>query len=919
MRMRVTCRQCGTTFAVSDRHAGKVGRCPADGCGAKVKIAAAANAAVAADERPTPAGRQTRRAAKSPVVSPAWIGAGAAAVSVVGFLLFLMFPGDGPAVVAERAEEASPPAGGPAVAVDPAAALKALAGGGSATEVPAAPPAATTAPALRPVALVRPSLSLEEGLRPFLDTYCADCHGPDYAEADIDFASFKDDASVREDREKWERILAIVQVGAMPPAEMDQPAAEERAAAVAWMDRALHEVNCDVVNDPGRVTVRRLNRAEYDNTVRDLLGIDVTLSDDFPSDDVGNGFDNQGEVLTLPPLLMEKYLEAAEKAAEAAVVGDVTTLLTQTKGLETDGSIDRIDRTFTFAEEGDYTIRVTARAQQAGGERARYAVTLADRPLANVTLKGDEAEVFERTVPVKRGDYKIGIKFLNDYYNPKSPKGKLDRNLYVNFIEVTGPLGTRPPDLPAAHAAIVTATPEDAGGVRAAAEAVFRPLATRAFRRPATDLEVQRLASLVENAVSGGRTYEQGVQLGLQAVLVSPHFLFRIERDPDDAAPGRPARLGDFELASRLSYFLWSSMPDAELLDLAAEDRLHETDVLDAQIERMLADDRASALVEGFFGQWLNLRMLDDFSPDGREFRPFWNDKLKTGLRRETELFCGTVVRENLDVRSFLDADFTFVDPRLAEFYGIPWQGKAGEAMEQFYLDGLPDYVKKKGRRELRSRRYEYPGEGEFVRVDLPPNRRGILTHGSVLALTSNPTATSPVKRGKWILDNVLGTPPPPAPPNVPALEATQEAHQDLSLREALAKHREDPSCASCHAVMDPLGFAFENFDAVGRWRDKDGKFDVDASGELPDGETFSGAVELTDILRGKSDQFVTHLTRKLMTYALGRGLEWYDRCAVDAVVAAAARDDYRFRALVRGIVLSDPFQKRRAAEIAAR
>ena len=782
-------------------------------------------------------------------------------------------------------------------------------------------PAAVVPAAVRPVALVRPELSLETGFQPFLQTYCLDCHGPDYSEGELNLAGLTGTADVRADREKWERILSIVRVGAMPPAEMDQPSPEERAAAVEWLDRALNEVNCQVVNDPGRVTVRRLNRAEYDNTVRDLLGIDVTLADDFPSDDVGNGFDNQGEVLTLPPLLLEKYLDAAEKAAEKAIVGDLTTLLTESKDLTKEGSVSKVSRTFEFPEEGRYTVRIVARAQQAGREKARYEAALAGIPLARQTLKAEEPEVFERTIPVKKGSFKIEVKFLNDFYEPDSPKGKLDRNLYVDRIDVTGPLGSTPTNVPESHRRIVTATPDTAGGAEAAAKIIFREFATRAFRRPATDLEVGRLAGLVANAAENGRTFEQAVQLGVQAVLVSPHFLFRIERDPDDARPGEPARLSDYELASRLSYFLWSSMPDAELLDLAAEDRLHDPAVLDAQIERMLADDRADALVEGFFGQWLNLRLLDDVQPDGHKFRPYWNDKLRMSLRRETELFCEAVVRENLDVRAFLTADFTFVNPRLAEFYGVPWEGRTGEAMADFYADGLPDYIKKKEknlRREKGRRTYPYPDEDEFVRVDLPENRRGVLTHGSVLALTSNPTATSPVKRGKWILDNVLGTPPPPAPPNVPALEDTQEAHQDLSLRDALAKHREDPSCASCHAVMDPLGFAFEHFDAVGRWREKDGRFEVDASGELPDGATFAGAVELTEILEAKGDQFVTHLTRQLMTYALGRGLEWYDRCAVDAVVLAAEADDYRFRSLVRGVVLSDPFQKRRAAELAS-
>ena len=898
MRIRLSCPACGTAFAVADRHAGKVGRCPAEGCGAKVRVPAAGAA-----EQPAAPSPRTRRAKKKTSSLPVgWIAVGLAAVVAVAAGLFAFLPGGA------TVEVAAGPSPAPAV------------GAAAPTALPAAPaePAAADRPPLVLTSLVTPETAFAERLGPFLKTYCADCHGPDYAEADIDLAAYASAEDIRADREKWDRVLAIVRVGAMPPSEMDQPTPDERAAAVEWIDRALHEVNCEVVNDPGRVTVRRLNRQEYDNTVRDLLGVTLTLADDFPSDDVGNGFDNQGDVLTLPPLLLEKYLDAAETIASEAVVGDISALLTRTEDFSTDGSLDDVTRTFKFPEAGDYTIRVVARAEQGGKEKAKYGVTLAGLPLSQVTIKSDGTpETFERTVPVKKGEYPIRVKFLNDFYKPEA---KIDRNLYLNAIEVTGPLGTRPTNLPEVHAKIVVATPEESGGVKNAAEAVFRPLATRAFRRPATDLEVSRLAGLVESVVSGGRTYEQGIQVGMQAVLCSPHFLFRVERDPDDARPGEPAGLNDYELASRLSYFLWSSMPDDELMRLAGGGRLSDDAVLAAQVDRMLDDPKAAALVDGFFAQWLNLRMLSEFNPDGRKFTPLWNETLKASMRRETELLCREIVTADLPVSTFLTADFTFVNPRLAEYYGVPWDGKTGDAMEEFYAGGLPGYIRKDGRKlkkERRRRAFPFPNEGEFRRVDLPANRRGVLTHGSILALTSNPTGTSPVKRGKWILDNVLGTPPPPPPPDVPALEATQEANHDLSLREALAKHREDPGCASCHAVMDPLGFAFENFDAVGQYRTKDGRFDIDAAGELPDGGTFDGAVELTDLLAGRSDEFLSHFSRQLMTYALGRGLEWYDRCSVDAVTAAAG-PDAKFRALVKGVVLSDPFRKRRAAELAA-
>ncbi|QDT17655.1 DUF1592 domain-containing protein [Alienimonas californiensis] len=906
MRIRVYCPNCGVAFTAAERHAGKVGRCPGPNCGRKLRVPEA-RPDVVFDSIPSQRSARKRSAAPSPARSRAWgtVGAGlaVAAALVAGLILFLP-AGDEPAVAA------TPDLSDERLAARPA----------SPDDATAAP--ATPAPQVKLAAMVEPKQNFAEGVGGFLKTHCLDCHGPDYAEADVDFGSVASADDVRENREEWERILAILKVGAMPPSEMEQPSAEERAAAVDWIDRVLHEVDCQVDNDPGRVTVRRLNRTEYDNTVRDLLGVDLNLSEHFPTDDVGNGFDNQGDVLTLPPLLLEKYLAAAETIAEEAIVGDVSTLMNQGEKLDAGRSVQGHKGTYRFPAAGDYTIRIHAQAHQAGPDKAKYQATLAGLPLAEVTLKKERTtETFERTIPVKQGEYPLEIKFVNDYYQDDGKGGKLDRNIYLEEIEIHGPLGQRPENLPPIHAAIVTTTPDEAGGVREAAEEIFRPLATRAFRRPATDLEVQRLATLVESVVSNGRTFEQGVQLGLQAVLCSPHFLFRIERDPADARPGEPAALNDYELASRLSYFLWSSMPDEELLRLAGEGRLTDPKTLSEQVDRMLEDPKSEALVEGFFAQWLNLGMLDEFNPDGRQFGEMWTSDTKNAMRRETELFCREVLEENLPVKRMLDADFTFVNPRLAEFYGIPWDGRTGEKMEEYYADGLPDDVKKDGRRFERERRrriFPYPDEAEFRRVSLPENRRGLLTHGSILALTSNPVATSPVKRGKWILDNILGTPPPPAPPNVPALEETQESNKDLSLREALAKHREDPGCASCHAVMDPLGFAFERFDAVGRWREKDGKHEIDASGELPDGTKFTGATELIDVLAGRSDEFVAHFTRQLMTYGLGRGLLWYDRCSVDGIVESARPEGHRLRDLIRGVVLSDPFRKRTTAALAA-
>ena len=919
MRIRLACPHCGTDFTVAAAHAGKTGRCPNGACRGRVKVPAS----VAPSK--SRAGSTTKETAATSGLTPVhWTAAAAAAVllPVAGWVLFAG-GGDAPVAVADDDSVARPaPAQVPATPGDSAppggsAAASLLSGGGG---PPAAVPVVNRRVANRNTAVsaeARPGLSFERDIAPFVTKYCADCHGPDYSEGDLDFSRFDDAEDLRTHRGPWERVLGILKVGAMPPSEAEQPSAEERAAAIAWIDRALNEVDCSIVNDPGRVTVRRLNRVEYDNAVRDLFGMNLhpRPSGDFPSDDVGNGFDNQGEVLTLPPLLMEKYLDAAERVAGEVIVGDPMSLLVTREDGKTLAQSGEFGREFDFPADGTYEIRVNVEADQAGPEKARMLVAL-DKQLLDTEIIREHrrADTWTMSLRVPAGKHRVRVNFPNDFYDEKARKDRRDRNLIVNWIEVAGPEGGRPDDLPASHTRLITAVPRGRGNVADAAAAVLRPLATRAFRRPATDLEVARLANLVKSTVDGGRTFEQGVQLGVQAVLVSPHFLFRVESVPEAAAPGEVASLGDYELASRLSFFLWSSLPDDRLLELAGGGKLSDPAVLRGEVDRMLDDPKSDALLSGFFGQWLNLRNLEPDSFDGREFR-LWSGLTRDALLKETELFCREVVREDRDVRTFLTADYTYVNPRLAEYYGLAWDGKSGDALEKWYLDNLPDFRKGKRGREKNRRAYPFPQEDEFRRVPLPPGRRGVLTQGSVLALTSNPTATSPVKRGKWILDNILGTPPPPPPPNVPALEATQEADENLSLREALAKHREDPGCASCHAVMDPLGFAFENFDAIGRWREKDGGHGVDASGELPDGSTFTGAVELADVLADRSDEFTAHFTRRLMTYGLGRGLQWYDRCAVDAVVEQARGDDFRFRSLVVGIVTSDPFLKRRVGE----
>ncbi len=736
-------------------------------------------------------------------------------------------------------------------------------------------------------------------IQPFLRKYCFKCHGPQEQAEGLEFHKFTDVASVLKARKTWEKVLGKIKFGVMPPEEHDrQPTNQERQRVVQWLEEKLYHVDCSKLRDPGRVTIRRLNRVEYNNTIRNLVGVDFEPGKGFPSDDVGYGFDNIGDVLSLPPLLMEKYLDAAEKIAEAAIIGDVEARRNQhfeDKNLDA-GNGRRRDTGFVqlstngevsarakFPLDGQYVLRVRAAADQAGDEPAKMEFRIDGKQVQVFEIEGHrQPKIYEATIKIEKGSRTFSAAFINDYYNPKAenPRDR-DRNLVVSFLEVKGPIYVEgEQDLPETHRRIVICRPGGDKSVRDCAVAIFRNFASRAFRRPATGEELARLADLVESALKQGDTFEQAVQVALQAVLVSPHFLFRVENDPQPHDPEAKHRIVDYELASRLSYFLWSSMPDDELFQLAEQRKLHRTDVLEQQVRRMLKDAKSGALVENFGGQWLNLRNLDNAAPDPKIF-PTFNDKLRADMRRETKLFVEAVIREDRSILDFLDGDFTFLNARLAEHYGQP--GIEGE---------------------------------EFRKVPLVGGRRaGVLTQASILTITSEPTRTKPVKRGKWVLENILGTPPPPPPPNVSELEETAQANPDSSLRKQLELHRKNPVCASCHNLMDPIGFGFENFDAIGRWRDQDGKFPIDASGELPGGAKFNSPIDLVRILKQRKSDFSRCLTEKLLTFALGRGLEFYDKCAVDRIVSALSSNESRFSTLVIEIVRSEPFLMRRGDE----
>jgi len=740
--------------------------------------------------------------------------------------------------------------------------------------------------------------AFRQEIAPFLQKHCAECHGPDLQEADIAFHKYANAAAAQADVKTWERVLQMLRAGAMPPEDVRQPSEAERRKIAGLIEKTIYNFDCDNLADPGRVTIRRLNRAEYNNTVRDLLGVTIRPADDFPSDDVGGGFDNIGDVLTLPPLLMEKYLTAAERIAEETIVTDPAvfiksqyrdrTQLQPAGQAKYDGDARRwtlwpgaeVGCDFDFPRDGEYRLLAELRPPRGTSDLLLVAPLTVELLLDGKAIKEFDVEAdpnggkkYEFPHRMQRGTHRLSIRLI-----PVETPAFLEVSsaaVNVGAIEVAGPLDFRQADYPLTHQRLVAARPHDQLNVAQAARRNVAPLLLRAFRRPATEAELARMTALVENSIKAGDTFEEGMQVALIATLVSPHFLFRAEWDD------RPGvhDLSDYELASRLSYFLWSSMPDDELFALAAAGKLRQPATLEHQVRRMLADPKSESLVQNFVTQWLNLRLLDGAAPDPKAF-PAFDNELKSAMRRETELFAAAIIREDRSILDFVSGRFTFVNERLARHYGLEGSG----------LDGI-----------------------EFRRVDFKDEKRaGVLTQASILTLTSNPGRTSPVKRGKWILENLLGSAPPDPPPDVPDLEATQKSQPNLPLRKQLEIHRQSAVCASCHRTMDELGFGLENFDAVGRWREQDGPFRVDASGKLPGGAKFNGPLELARVLDKRRAEFARCLAEKMLTFALGRELSPPDRCAVDTIVEEVENREYRFSAVVTAIDKNDPFRNRR-------
>jgi mono/diheme cytochrome c family protein len=749
--------------------------------------------------------------------------------------------------------------------------------------------------------------------RATLDRFCITCHRGDAPAAGLRLDSF-DAANFETAGATWEKLARKLRNREMPPADMRRPDEATYKALVEYIETGRDRL-AETKPNPGRPTLHRLNRTEYGNTVRDLLALEIDVADLLPADDIGYGFDNIGDVLQVSPLLLERYLSVARKISRTAVgdptipvsyqTYDVPHRLIQDDRLgegapvgSRGGAIVR----HLFPVDGDYEISVTLQRNRddeyLGLTRERKVdLRLDDQRLQLFTIAANPKKVvlgggtppdahMKVRVPVKAGTRELAATFLKDTLIKEGIIDRIRGDDVLTYFEgvgtitVAGPFNVQGSGNTVTRDRIFICHPSTAAEQQACAKKILSNLAHRAYRRPVSDGETAQLLTLYnEGARNGG--FESGVRLGLQKILVSPEFLFRAEVDPPGAARGTVYKISDIELASRLSFFLWSSIPDDQLLAVAESGRLSDALVLQAQVKRMLADPRSQSLVRNFAGQWLYLRNIARISPDQTTF-PNFDENLREALAKETELLIDSQMREDRSVTDLLTTDYTFLNQRLAEHYGL--KGIYGT---------------------------------EFRRVKLEdPNRYGLLGQASILAVTSYPNRTAPTIRGKWVLEQLLGSPPPPPPPNVPSLKDDATA-QAMTMRQRMEQHRANPTCAACHRLMDPLGFALENFDGLGNWRvsTAPGSGPIDASGTTPDGTAFSGPAGLRDVLMKKQDMFVENFTERLMTYALGRGVEEYDYAALRKISREAAADNQKWSSVILGIVKSTPFRMRRASD----
>jgi hypothetical protein len=746
-----------------------------------------------------------------------------------------------------------------------------------------------------------------------LQLYCVGCHsGPTpfagLSLEPLDFANLEDNGII------WEKMVRKLRDRQMPPAGMPRPDDATMQALINYVETGRDRLS-ETKPNPGRTTLHRLNRTEYANVIRDLLALEIDVNDLLPADDIGYGFDNIGDVLSVSPFLMERYLATAAKISRAAVGDPSMPVAYQTyvvpHGLKQEdrlsentpvGSRGGAAIRHRFPVDGEYEITVgLARNRNDDwlgmGKERKLDLRLDDQRISMFTIAANVAAAvvgrgtapdahLKIRVPVKAGTRELIATFLKDTVIQEGiidrERDDVSRTYFegVGTVTVTGPYDVKGSGTTPTRDKIFTCRPAGSSDEQACAEKILTNLAHQAYRRPiASDDLPQLLALYRQGAQNGG--FEAGVKLALQKILVSPEFLFRAEFDPPGAAPGSVHRISDVELASRLSFFLWSSMPDDQLLAVAESGRLSDKSVLQAQVRRMLADPRAKELAKNFAGQWLFVRNIARIAPDQTSF-PNFDENLRQAFEQEMELLLDAQVREDRSVVDLLNVDYTYVNQRLAEHYGI--RGIYGP---------------------------------EFRRITLTdPNRHGLLGKAAVLTVTSYPNRTAPTIRGKWVLQQVLGTPPPPPPPNVPSLK-DDVTTKNLTMRQRMELHRSNPTCAACHRMMDPLGFALENFDGLGQWRNTVGygTEKIDSSGALPDGTTFDGPAGLRDVLMTKKGMFVETFTEQFLTYALGRGVEQYDHPVLRKITREAASDNYRWSSIILGIVNSTPFQMRRVSD----
>jgi len=732
--------------------------------------------------------------------------------------------------------------------------------------------------------------------------YCVDCHNDQLKTGGISL-EHASSAKVGAQAALLEKVLHKLRAGEMPPPGNPAPEAADRAALVRWLETELDKASGAHPN-PGAPAIHRLNKAEYSNAVRDLLGLDLDNSAGLPPDDSGYGFDNIGDVLTVSPLHMEKYVNSARRISRLAVgtlkagpaVEKYPAKIPQGDSFDELPVNERgevlLNRYFPF--DAEYSILVRVRGNPAAGlPPPKLDVRMDGKRLRLIDADIDIAEANQGTrsielrVPLQAGPHLIGAGFLSETAKveavssggrgnaaPPSPNG-----VSVDYISIGGPYNPGGPGETESRKRIFLCRPKPGEPETVCARQILASLAHRAYRRPVPAADIDPLLKLFADGRADGGSFDAGIEMGLSGILVSPEFLFRVEKAPASVAKGATYHLPDLDLASRLSFFIWSSVPDEELLGIAEKGKLHDPAVLAAQIRRMLADPKSKALVQNFAGQWLRLRNVADWRPDPDKFKEI-DATMRAAFERETELFFQNIVSEDRSILEFIDADYTFLNERLARYYGI-------QSVKGSY----------------------------FRRVALKtPERGGILTQASILMVTSYPTRTSPVLRGKWILESILDAPPPPPPANVPPLDDAAN-NSAKSLRETFEKHRANPACASCHSRLDPLGFSLENFDAAGKYRTQEGDTPIDASGNLPDGTKIDGVAGLKKLLLSRKDEFVEGFAGSLLTYALGRGLEYYDQPVVRDIRRQAEKNDYKFSSIVLAIANSVPFEMRRVPE----